>query len=183
MEDGELVVRILEGERNLFRLLVTRHQSRIYYLGRKFFRRPEDAEDFVQEVFFRCFQKLESYSGKAPFPAWLYRLAYNLALNTRRFQKRMREDFFPAFDGHESGNETPEQVYCMEESKEELNRALAEMGGFPAFLVRLYYYEGMDYRRIAEITDMPIGTLKSHLHRIRKSLRARLEETKGLGEG
>jgi RNA polymerase sigma-70 factor (ECF subfamily) len=180
MEDAELVTRILEGERELFRTLVGRHQSRIYYLGAKFFRRREEREDFVQEVFLRCYRKLGSYSGKAPFAAWLYRLAYNLALNTRRFQARLREDFYPVMEEADPGHATPEQHFLDGEAKEELNRAVASLGGFSAWLIRLYYFEEFDYRTISEITGMPVGTLKSHLHRIRGRLREEL--TRGKGE-
>jgi RNA polymerase sigma-70 factor (ECF subfamily) len=174
MRDEEVVARVLGGERELFRCLVQRHQSRIYFLGRKFLRQREDIEDFVQEVFVRCYRKLDRYSGKAAFAGWLYRLAYNTALNTKRFQSRMREDFFPVLEGPDEGEATPEQHYLREERKEELNAALGEMDGFSAFLVRLYYYEELGYREMAEITGMPVGTLKSHLHRIRGRLRKRL---------
>lgn len=175
MEDGELVARILNGERDLYRTLVVRHQSRVYYLGWKFFRSREETEDFVQEVFLRCYRKLHSYSGKAPFAAWLYRLAYNQALNTRRFRERIREDFFPVIENPDENRSTPEQVFLEQEERAEVNRAIAELEGFPALLVRLYYYEELDYRTISEITGVPVGTLKSHLHRSRRRLRSILE--------
>ena len=87
-KDKDLVRRVLAGDREAYRGIVDRHKTRIYFLGVKFFHSPENAEDFTQEVFLKAYEKLRTYRGVSPFSAWLYRLAFNLAVNQYHVAKR-----------------------------------------------------------------------------------------------
>ena len=87
-DDNLLVRKIVKGNTDAFRQIVEKHQSKIFYLGLKFFHNPEEAEDFTQDVFLRAYEKLATFRGRVPFGAWLYRIAYNLAVNRYHFNRR-----------------------------------------------------------------------------------------------
>jgi len=80
-DDNELVRRVLDGDLAAYRTIVERHQGRLFYIGLKFLHSNEDAEDFAQEAFLRAYERLGSYRGSGSFSAWLYRVAFNLAVN------------------------------------------------------------------------------------------------------
>ncbi|MDR3247646.1 MAG: sigma-70 family RNA polymerase sigma factor [Treponema sp.] len=86
VEDRYIVSRVVAGEKELFRYLVTRHQKVVYGMGWSFFRNSEDASDFVQEVFLKVYRSLSHFEGRSRFSTWLYKIAYNTAINgvTRR---------------------------------------------------------------------------------------------------
>jgi len=172
--DADLVRRIRSGETELYRVLVERHQRRIFYLGRKFFAKPEDVEDYVQEVFFRAFRKLDTFTGRSSagtgsFAGWLYTLAYRYAVNTKRDRMRERESFFP--DIEVPAEDYPEEEIVRLDTIERVRKELNKLPGLYAMLIRLKYYEGFTFSQISSITGIPEGTLKSHVHRCKKILR------------
>ena len=172
--DADLVRRVLSGDAPSYRTIVERHQSRILYMGMRFFRRREDAEDFAQEVFLRAFEKLSLYSGKGPFAAWLYRVAYNVAVNTRRSLPR------ELWDEEVDAQALPADLPSAEElldSRESAQRVARAMKGLPArytLVVRMHYFDGLTYPEIADILDVPVNTIKSHIFRAKDIIRSRL---------
>jgi len=177
LSDIELVRRIRTGEKDLFRLLVERHQRRIFFLGRRFFRKPEDVEDFTQEVFLRAFRKLGSFSGAREgrdnsFSGWLYTLAYRWAINTKRAYRSIREDFFPEIEVPGRDNTVDEVI--REDTIHRVRKELERLPGLYTMLVHLKYYEGFSYVRISGITGIPVGTIKSHIYRCKQLLKERM---------
>ncbi|MGC9311116.1 MAG: RNA polymerase sigma factor [Sediminispirochaetaceae bacterium] len=194
--DVEMVRRVCSGETELFRILIERHQRRILYLGRRFFSRPEDVEDYVQEVFLRAYTKLDSFSGavdagrsslpgadeaEAPsFAAWLYKLAYRQAINARRAHLRLRESFFAEIET--TARERPEDEAIRADTIDMVKAELDKLPGLYLLLIRLKYYEGFTFSRMSDITGIPEGTLKSHMHRCRKVLKKSLKRFGGSEE-
>lgn len=172
-----MVRRILNGETELYRILVERHQSRIFYLGRRFFADGEEVEDYVQEVFVRAYRKLRNYSGEASFPGWLYTLAYRYALNTKRSRARMREDYFPEVEA--ASGDDPENKLLRSETVARVREAVRQLPGLYALLIRLRYYEELSFNKIAEITGMKVGTLKSQVHRSKAMIKRILTGEEG----
>ena len=162
-EDAVLVRRILDGETDLYRILVERYQTRVFYMGRRFFADGEEVEDYVQEVFVRAYRKLRSFSADASFGGWLYTLAYRYALNTKRSRGRLREDYFPEVET--ASEDDPEKKLLRSETVARVREAVRQLPGLYALLIRLRYYEELSFRRIAEITGVKEGTLKSQVHR------------------
>lgn len=191
--DVEMVRRVCSGETELFRILIERHQRRILYLGRRFFSRPEDVEDYVQEVFLRAYTKLDSFSGavdaggsplpgtdeaeQPSFAGWLYRLAYRQACNSRRARLRIRESFFAEIET--AGPDRPEDEAIRADTIDMVKAELDKLPGLYLLLIRLKYYEGFTFSRMADITGIPEGTLKSHMHRCRKVLKKSLKRFEG----
>ena len=173
-DDADLVRRVLSGEVRCYRTILERHQSRILFMGLKFFHRLEDAEDFAQEVFLRAFEKLSLYSGKGPFAAWLYRLAYNVAVNARRGVRQAlwgEEIDEQALPGNLPG---AEELLDSRETAERVSGALSGLPARYALVVRMHYFDGLSYPEIADILDVPVNTIKSHIFRAKEIIRSRL---------
>lgn len=166
--DKVLVRRVLTGDREAYRGIVERHKARIYYLGVKFFHSPENAEDFAQEVFLKAYEKLRTYRGVSPFSAWLYRLAFNLAVNQYHVAKRR----FTAAGSVEIPDESasPENQLLRKEDKEKINNLLKELPDVYNIVIRMHYYDGLTYRDISKAMGIPVNTVKSHVHRAKKLL-------------
>ena len=177
-DDADLVRKVLSGDVQQYRVIVERHQSRILFMGLKFLHRLEDAEDFTQEVFLRAFEKLSLYSGKGPFAAWLYRLAYHVAVNTHQgsrqafLEEEIDEQALP-------GNlPSAEDALASRESAESVGRALKWLPARYSLVVRMHYFDGLSYPEIADILDVPVNTIKSYIFRAKEIIRSRLDRSR-----
>jgi RNA polymerase sigma-70 factor (ECF subfamily) len=142
----------------------------------------EEAEELVQDAFVRAFRNLEQFRGDASFGTWFYRILYNVCMTkvTRR-RKAMDsiEDADLPLADHLADTETPGVLENMEQ--EELNRLIAtEVDRLPSKLksvVLLFYIQEMSYPEISAVTGLPIGTVKTYLHRGRNLLRKAVGST------
>jgi RNA polymerase sigma-70 factor (ECF subfamily) len=171
--DNLLVRRVLQGEVEAYGTIVARHQARVFYLGLKFLRRSEDAEDFAQEVFIRAYQKLLSFQGNVPFAAWLYRIAYNLAVNKYHLKKRQVQavntvELLP------DSSFSPEHHLLAEELAEWVRKTLHKIPEIYDLLIRMHFFEGQSYPEISKALEMPVNTIKSYIFRAKAMLRRRL---------
>ncbi len=172
-DDNSLVQRVLEGDSVVFREIVERHQTRIFYLGLKFFRNSEDAEDFAQEVFLRAYQKLNTFSGKVPFYSWLYRLAYNLAINQYHVnRKRLLE--VAIVEPAPGNNPTPETSFLEKEFIEKVRGVLRKLPQMYHIVLKMHFFEGLSYPQISKIINVPVNTIKSYIFRAKKIIKERL---------
>jgi RNA polymerase sigma-70 factor (ECF subfamily) len=185
--DLDLVGRCRDGDLSALELLVERYQDRVYNLVLRMIGRPEDAADITQEVFLRAIEHIGRFRQKAQVFTWLFRIAVNLAVSRRRRDQRVR---FVSLDGASSGGtesgepqsmdpigsreDRPDDAAERDEQNRRVAQAVAELDEeFRAVLV-LKDIEGLDYRQIADVLDLPLGTIKSRLHRARNELRVRL---------
>jgi RNA polymerase sigma-70 factor (ECF subfamily) len=171
--DNELVKRVLAGEVQAYGELVARHQARVFFLGLKFLRRNEDAEDFAQEVFIRAYEKLSSFQGGVPFAAWLYRIAYNLAVNKYHLKKRQLQavntvDILP------DSSFSPEHHLLTAELSEWVRKSLQKIPEIYHVLIRMHFFEGLSYPEISKALEMPVNTIKSYIFRAKELIRQRL---------
>jgi RNA polymerase sigma-70 factor (ECF subfamily) len=170
---------VLRGDDEAFRKIVKHHQGRIFYLGLKFFRNSEDAEDFSQDVFLRAYQRLNTFGGSVPFSAWLYRLAYNVAVNRYRVRTRDVQDE-GAIDTAESAELLPEEGVINEEMKTAVEHCLKKLPDTYNIVLKMHYYDGLTYPEISEITDIPVNTLKSHIRRAKQLLETLIGKVRGV---
>lgn len=180
--DNELVQRVLKGDVQAFQGLVERHQSRVFYLGLRFLRNPEEAEDFAQDVFVRAYERLRSFSGQVPFSAWLYRVAFNLAVN--RYHVRQRKPKQVPMEGAGlTGGTGPEGQVLDEEMTKVLKEKLEELPKIYQLVLKMRFFEGFAYSGMARALRVPVNTAKSYVHRakgiLRTKLRSYLEEAGG----
>jgi RNA polymerase sigma-70 factor (ECF subfamily) len=157
-------------------MLVRRYQDRLYPTVLRLTGSAEDAHDLLQETFLRAFQKLSLFQGGSSFYTWVYRIAVNLALSDRRRRKTARpvveassrESFDPADD---PGQTDPALPLERAERDERIQNALNTLAADHRAVVVLKDLDGLRYEEIAEILGIPVGTVRSRLHRARSELR------------
>ncbi|MDR2661977.1 MAG: sigma-70 family RNA polymerase sigma factor [Treponema sp.] len=168
-DEAILVDQILSGQKELFRLLIGRYQRQVHAMGTGFFRNAEDAADFTQEVFIKAYRNLGSFGGRSRFSTWLYRIAYNTAvngINRRREYQSLAEDP-PTEEG-------PEQQVLRRAAQQAVKDAVAELPEKYRICVDLFFFYDRSVREIGEITGLPENTVKSHVFRAKKLLREKL---------
>jgi len=173
------------GDRAAFECLVIPCQSRILRWLTRLSRDRAIAEELLQESLFKAFVSLESFRGEASFSTWLSRIAYNTFLNWQKEQRRrpdqqtLEEDTQPAEDalaGWPSHSESPETLLWQQELSAELAKAMASLPEALSQALMLREQEGLSYEEIAQIQAVPIGTVRSRIHRARESLAASLKD-------
>ena len=176
-DDAQLVEATLAGNTSAFGQLVERYQDRLYNTVTRFLGSSEDARDVVQDAFVQAFVKLESFRGASTFYTWLYRIAFNLAMSFAR-KKRSSLSLDQARD--EFGSEPmdaqggPDASVLQNERANLVHTALGTLGDEYRQVIVLRELEGCAYEQIAEILDLPVGTVRSRLFRARLQLRDRL---------
>jgi RNA polymerase sigma-70 factor (ECF subfamily) len=175
-EDQTLIHRTLDGDSQAFGLLVRKYQSRLFNGLVQIVRRLPEAEDLTQETFILAFTKLSSFQGNSAFYTWLYRIGYNLAITRIRrlkssvsldSQREAGVDF--AGDG-----ESPSDRMEQDEQAVLVRTALDQLSEEHRTILILREMEEMDYEALSEVLDLPIGTVRSRLHRAREQLREKM---------
>ncbi|HNR88707.1 MAG TPA: sigma-70 family RNA polymerase sigma factor [Spirochaetota bacterium] len=172
--DEYVVRRVLRGDTEAFRIIITRHQGMVYSIGRRFLRNDDDARDFAQEVLIKAFDKLGTFKGSAPFRAWLARIAYNHGINA---VKAARDPGTLAEEALESRGATPERSYEHNEIRALLERAVEALPENFRLCLDCYFFYGMPYADICEMTGIPVNTIKSNVFRAKQMLRDALRGT------
>jgi RNA polymerase sigma-70 factor, ECF subfamily len=155
----------------------------MYSAAYRLTRNPSDAEDLVQETFLRAYRAFHQFEPGTNLKAWLYRILMNTFINS--YRKRQREpqtvsdeeiaDWYLYSKMNEAGLEPSAENSVIESlPDEEVQEALSSLPEQFRVAVLLADVEGFSYKEIAEITDVPIGTVMSRLHRGRKALQKRL---------
>lgn len=175
-DDRRLIADCLGGRRDAFGELVTRYQARLYNAALRLVPTAEDAADVVQDAFLNAYQSLHSFKGDAEFFTWLYRIAFNTAISLKR--KKRPSVSLEAHTGETGIDPTDESEYvkpgtALERTEDErqLNDAIARLSPEHRDVLLMKDIEGMKYEDIAEILRVPIGTIRSRLHRARLELR------------
>jgi RNA polymerase sigma-70 factor (ECF subfamily) len=177
-DDAQLIDEALRGDAESFGELVRKYQDRLFNTVLHVAGRREEAEDVVQEAFVQAFLKLSSFQRNSAFYTWLYRVAFNIAISRKRRrraetsveQHRESTGVEPLDDG-----EAPEERVLREERAELLSGALQRLSDEHRAILVLREMEGCCYDTIAEILDLPVGTVRSRLHRARLQLRDELK--------
>ncbi|RUL88296.1 sigma-70 family RNA polymerase sigma factor [Tautonia sociabilis] len=180
-DDQPLVEAARAGRAEAFGELVKRHQDRLYPTLLRLTGSAEDAQDLLQESFLRAYKKLGRFRGGSSFYTWLYRLAVNLALSHRRRRKgpvRLSElrgegaaPLEPPADPTRSDPTLPAE---QAEREAIIQAALDALAPDHRAVVVLKEFDGLRYEEIAATLGVPVGTVRSRLHRARRELRDRL---------
>ena len=182
-EDIELVRLALTGSQEAYRGLLERYQRPVLGLIRRMVGDSALAEDLAQEAFLKAFRALESYDQQRKFSSWLFKIAHNTTIDQLRRRKidtvpletpdRDEPDLVTVLP--DSGAETPEGRAHRRDLAGALESAVAQLKPIYREVVALRYQEGLPYDEIAEVTGLPLGTVKTHLFRARKAMVAYLE--------
>lgn len=179
--DGALVRRARNGDSAAFGMLVSRYQDRVLNACYRLCGSRDDAEDLTQTAFVKAYEALPRFEAKSSFYTWLFRIAVNLTLSHRRSRGRRKTISLDGGDDDRrpdpaAADEDTDVARTAErnELREHLSAALAELDAEFRAVVVLKDIENMDYATIAQVLDLPLGTVKSRLHRGRLALRERL---------
>ena len=180
------MLRVRDGDVASFGRLVAAYQDRLVGLLTHLVGERDAAEDLAQEVFLRVYRARNGYQPTAKFSTWLFRIAQNLASNSRRGRRRRRE--VPFAGAGELTDSRPQEALLAEKSAFLPNRqiarrelqavvrdALEDLGDRQKMAVLLHKFEGMSYADIAETMEMTPQAVKSLLSRARDNLRTKLE--------
>jgi RNA polymerase sigma-70 factor (ECF subfamily) len=173
-DDHLIVSQVISGQKDMFRLLVRRYERAVYGMGMSFFRNSEDASDFTQEVFLKVYRSLSRFEGRSRFSTWLYKIAYNTAVNAVNRRKEYRSLAEEEADNLENTGDTPERVLLRNAAREAVQTALKELPDRFRVCVDLFFFYERSYREIEAITGFPVNTIKSHVFRAKKLLREKL---------
>ena len=176
-DDAPLIAATLAGDTAAFGRLVGLYQDRLYNSLLRVVGSADDAGDIVQDAFVQAYVKLDTFRGSSAFYTWLYRIAFNLAMShARRERKVVSLDGMKASWGSEplDGQPTPEMNIERREQVEMVHAALAELSVEYRTILVLREIDGCRYDEIAEILEMPVGTVRSRLFRARLALRDQL---------
>jgi RNA polymerase sigma-70 factor (ECF subfamily) len=175
-DDRRLIAECLGGRRDAFGELVSRYQGRLYNAAVRLVDNQDDAADVVQEAFLNAYQSLHTFKGDAEFFTWLYRIAFNSAISLKRKRRAVVSLDAGGRDGPLDPDDPSEYVRpgaALERSEDEaqLRDALERLSHEHREVLVLKDIEGYKYEEIAAILDVPIGTIRSRLHRARLELR------------
>ena len=181
LSDEFIVSQITSGQKDLFRLLVRRYSRPVYGMGMSFFRNAEDASDFVQEVFLKVYRSLPRFEGRSRFSTWLYKIAYNTAVNGVTRRREVQADFHSLAElaGGPVDGDTPERQAIRGAARDAVLASLRELPERYRVCVDLSFFYDCSYREIEAITGFPVNTVKSHVFRAKKLLREKLRGLKG----
>lgn len=187
LTDQQVVQLALNGRERAFRELIGRYQRPVFSLIYRLVRDRERAEDLAQDTFIKVLNALDRYNPEYKFSSWIFKIAHNTALD----QLRRKEPDTLSLDGSphartaseveattitpESGDETPEQYTANRQLGVEIEQAISTLRPEYRTAILLCHVEGRPYEEIAEIMGVPLGTVKTYIHRGRKVLMERLE--------
>jgi len=175
INDQLIVSQVVSGQKDLFRLLVRQHEKAVFGMGLSFFRNQDDASDFTQEVFLKAYRSLPRFEGRSRFSTWLYKIAYNTALNEvnrrKEYQSLAEEDA----DKLQNSGDTPERLAIRNAAREAVHAAISELPERFRICIDLFFFYDRSYQEIEAITGIPVNTIKSHVFRAKILLREKLE--------
>ncbi len=180
-DDHRLITECLQGRTAAFGMLVRHYQDRLYHSVYRLVDNPDDALDVVQEAFLSADQNLASFKGDSLFFTWLYRIAVNTAISHKRKQRVSL-----SIDGHNGEaiidpldpSESNRPGYALEQAEQErrIQQALSRLSPEHRAVLVMKDIEGQKYETMAETLGVPVGTIRSRLHRARLELRDLLSQ-------
>jgi RNA polymerase sigma factor (sigma-70 family) len=173
-QDLGLVEKSLEGSGKAFRSLVERYHSLVYSVVRSIMGNCDDAEDVTQEVFIKIYRKLSTFRGESKLSTWIYRIARNEAINAAA---RTRVPLQPLDDTREpiSTHDGPAEHLDRRITATVIEKLLAGLDERYRMAIELRYMSEKSYAEIAEIMDIPIGSVKTYIYRAKATLKRKLE--------
>lgn len=172
-----LARRAAAGQSEAWETLVDLYGERIYNVALQFAVNPEEAEDLTQDIFLKLHRNLRRYRGDVPFAGWILRVSRNLCIDRYRSRRRERSQTVVSDEALQwiPATDDPEADAQRRRRYEVVHRALAEMDEEHAESVVLKDLQGWSLDEVAVYHDVPVGTVKSRLHRARRELAERVD--------
>jgi RNA polymerase sigma-70 factor, ECF subfamily len=173
MEQTELLQRLRRGDAGAAQKLVQSYHAEIFRLALSFLDEPAEAEDVAQDVFIAALDALDSYRGDSALKTWLFSITVNVCRKRwrqRKARERLLQVLKSVFPTLGTRSVQPETALVAQESQAELWQAVGQLGEKYQFPLILFYEHEMPVAEIAQILDIPVGTVLSRLHTARVRL-------------
>jgi RNA polymerase sigma-70 factor, ECF subfamily len=183
-ETRKLVDRCKAGERGAFDDLIRKYEKKVYNFAFRLCGHYDEANDVASETFVRVYNALPNFRGDSRFITWLFRIVTNVYLDEKKRQRaRPQQSLEEIIELEETTVQrqiedpslTPQQTVELRERYDLLQAAINSLPDYQRMMIVMYHTENRSYEEIAEVLDLPIGTVKSRLNRARLSLREKLE--------
>lgn len=176
------IKQVLKGDQHAYSDIVSLYQQKVYQVCYRMLNNQHEAEDIAQEAFIRAYTNLHTFDLKRKFSTWLFRIATNLCID--RIRKKKPDYYLDAEVAGTDGLDMYSQISSTDRLPEEeiermelQERIQYEISGLPEkyrTVIILKYIEELPLQEISEILDMPLGTVKTRIHRGREVLRKQL---------
>ncbi len=185
LEDGEIAKRCQSGRMAMMDILIDRYKTDLYSLCMRLTRSGPDADDLFQDTWVRVMERLDSYNPERRFKTWLFTICVNRYRDLYRWRKRWwrrvrqirtteyAQDDLAALEGPDPD---PEQQVISGENRVAVREMIDGLEDPYRLPILLYYFQGLSVEELAEVLEIPQGTVKTRLHRGREKLRAAMED-------
>lgn len=177
------IKQVLKGDQNAFGEIVEMYKDKVFQISYRMLGNRHEAEDIAQEAFLRAYVNIQSYNKEFKFSTWLYRITTNLCID--RIRKKKPDYYLDAevagTDGLTMYSQIPSKLRLPEDDVESLElqdtiqKEIMKLPEKYRSVIVLKYIEELSLKEISEILDMPLGTVKTRIHRGREALRKRLQ--------
>lgn len=174
LTDAQLVERAQRGDADAFESLVRRHLRSAYATALAVVHEPADADDVCQDAFINALERIEDCRQPDRFAAWLRQIVRNQAHSLHRYQSVRQARPLESITAEAGTSYDPEIDAERSELRARLKAEIRKLSEVQREVLLLYDLEGWRHREIAELLDMPVGTVRSHLSHARRTLRKRL---------
>ncbi|WEG12616.1 RNA polymerase sigma factor SigW [Pullulanibacillus sp. KACC 23026] len=178
----EIIMDLRKGNQEAFRELVDLYKRQVYAICLRLVHLPTEAEDLAQEAFLRAYSNIDSYDIDKKFSTWLYRIATNISID---YLRKRRPSVY--LDAEVPGTEgvtlqsqlsaedlSPDEEAVKSEERQDLYNAIESLPVKYRSAIILKYVDDLSLNEISEILELPVATVKTHIHRGREALRKRL---------
>jgi RNA polymerase sigma-70 factor (ECF subfamily) len=173
--DNELIERLQRADLDALGLLFERYRDRVYRTALMIVRDPAVAEDILQDCFLKIYANARRIDTSRPLAPWLYRVTVNLSYTWLSRAQGKRTSIESVIDRLVSPmRQAPDRLTEQSELRQSIRRAISGLSLDQRVVVVLYYLNGLSLQDIAEILDLPVGTVKSRLYYARENLRSKL---------
>ena len=182
ISDAEVVERVLMGEKELYELLMRRHNQKLYRTVRSYLKEEKETEDAMQDTYLLAYEKLRQFRNEAQFSTWLIRIGINVALGKLRENRKFAPNPASEDDLHqsdilqiaESSYMNPENIAIQKEVRQLLEKAIDNIPQKYKIIYMLREVEGMTMHEITQCLDLSESNVKVRLHRAKLMLRESL---------
>ena len=178
------IKQVLKGDQNAFSDIVNLYQNRLYQVCYRMLGNKHEAEDIAQEAFVRAYTNLHTFDQKRKFSTWLYRIATNLCID--RIRKKKPDYYLDAevagtdcldmYSQIAADDQLPEEQLEQMELQDRIQYEISRLPDKYRSAIVLKYMEELSLQEISEILDLPLGTVKTRIHRGREALRKQLHK-------
>lgn len=186
--DSALAQEAAEGRESAFRELLERYERPVFALVYRMVRERDLAEDLAQDAFIRAFRGIGTYKPEYKFSSWIFKIAHNVTIDHLRRRRldtiSLEGSRYPRTDEERersrpvvaSSDESPAEHLENQELRGEIEEAIGKLRPHYRAVILLRHVEGRSYQEIAEITELPLGTVKTYIHRARVEMRKLLQD-------